>query len=130
MKKQYIFAAAAAACVAGLVLVFFLSSGTAKAFSVNDVASDPAAFNGAMTITGIMGGISQSDKSIFGIMDVKELQCKTQNCNKVFIPIKYQGQMPILGDEVKVSGSFVKINDGYLFAAQNVKVLRNHKIGG
>ena len=78
----------------------------------------------------IMGGISQSDKSIFGIMDVKELQCKTQNCNKMFIPIKYQGQMPILGDEVKVSGSFVKMNDGYFFAAQNVKVLRNHKIGG
>lgn len=128
MKKQYIFAAVA--CVAGLALVFLLSSGNAKAFSVNDVASDPAAFNGNIAITGIMGGISQFDQSVFGIMDISELQCKTQNCNKVFIPVKYQGRMPVPGDEVKVTGSFVKINDGYLFSAQNVKVVRHHNIGG
>lgn len=128
MKKQYIIAACA--CIAGLALAFFLSSGSAKAFSVNDVASDPAAFTGTITITGIMGGLSQFDPKVFGIMDVKELKCTTQNCNKVFIPIKYQGQMPLPGDEVKVTGSFAKLNEGYLFTAQNVKVLRNHKIGG
>lgn len=128
MKKQYILAAVA--CVIGLALAFFLSSGSAKAFSVNDVASDPAAFSGTITITGIMGGISQFDQKVFGIMDVKELQCTTPNCNKVFIPVKYEGQMPVPGDEVKATGSFVKMNEGYLFAAQAVKVLRNHKIGG
>jgi len=128
MKKQYIFAIAA--CVAGLALALFISTGSAKTFSVNDVAADPAAFKGSITITGIMGGVSQMDKSVFGIMDVKELQCKTQNCNKVFIPIKFQGQLPVVGDEVKVTGNFVKLPDGYLFTAQNVKVVRNHKIGG
>lgn len=128
MKKQYIIAGAA--CIAGLVLAFLLASGSAKAFSVGDVAADPAAFKGNITITGIMGGVSQLDRSVFGIMDVKELQCKTQNCNRVFIPIKYQGKPPVLGDEVKVTGSFVRMSDGYLFAANEVKVVRNHKIGG
>lgn len=128
MNKRFI--VVVTTCIAGLFLALQLSGCSSKAFSVNDVASDPAAFNGSITITGIMGGVSQMDRSVFGIMDVKELQCKTQNCNKVFIPIKYQGQIPKLGDEVKVTGSFVKLNDGYLFTAQNVKVVRNHKIGG
>lgn len=128
MKKQYIFAALA--CVIGIALIILLSTSTdAKPLSVSDVAADPSAFNGTITITGVMGGISELDKSVFGIMDVKELQCKSQNCNKVFIPIKFQGQMPALGDEVRVDGSFVKVGDGYLFAANKVKVLRNHKIG-
>lgn len=128
MKKQYIFAALA--CVIGIALIFLLSTSTdAKPLSVSDVASDPSAFNGTITITGVMGGISELDKSVFGIMDVKELQCKSQNCNKVFIPIKFQGQMPMLGDEVRVDGSFVKVGDGYLFSAKKIKVLRNHKIG-
>lgn len=128
MKKQYI--VAVVACIAGLAVAFLLSSGSAKAFSVNDVASDPAAYSGTITITGIMGGVSQFDQKVFGIMDVKELQCTTPNCNKVYIPIKYDGQIPAPGDEVKVTGSFVKMTEGYLFAAQTVKVLRNHKIGG
>jgi hypothetical protein len=128
MNKKYILAAVA--CVVGLAVAFVISSGSAKAFSVNDVASDPAAFGGIITITGIMGGVSQFDQKVFGIMDVKELQCKSQNCNKVFIPIKYEGQMPVPGDEVKATGSFVKMTEGYLFAARDVKVLRNHKIGG
>jgi len=128
MKKR--FSVYVTACVAGLFLALLLSGCSSKAVSVNDVASDPAAFSGVITITGIMGGVSQMDKSVFGIMDVKELQCKTQNCNKVLIPIKYQGQIPVLGDEVRVTGSFVKLSDGYLFAANEVKVVRNHKIGG
>lgn len=128
MKKQYIFAALA--CVIGIALIFLLSTSTdAKPLSVSDVVADPSAFNGTITITGVMGGISELDKSVFGIMDVKELQCKSQNCNKVFIPIKFQGQMPMLGDEVRVDGSFVKVADGYLFSAKKIKVLRNHKIG-
>jgi len=128
MKKRL--SVSVTACVAGLFLALLLTGCSSKAFSVNDVASDPAAFNGIITITGIMGGLSPMDHTVFGIMDVKELQCKTQNCNRVLIPIKYQGQVPLLGDEVRVTGSFVKLRDGYLFAANDVKVVRNHKIGG
>ena len=128
MNKRFI--VVVTACIAGLFLALQLTGCSSKAFSVNDVAADPGAFNGSITITGIMGGVSQLDQSVFGIMDVKELQCTTQNCNKVFIPIKFQGQLPVLGDEVKVTGSFVKLSNGYLFAANEVKVVRNHKIGG
>jgi len=128
MKKLSVFTISA--CVAVLCLTIMVSGCSSKAFNVNDVASDPAAFKGAITLTGIMGGVSVQDKTIFGIMDIKELQCKTQNCNKVFIPIRSQSKMPVLGDEVRATGSFVKLSDGYLFEATEVKVVRNHKIGG
>jgi hypothetical protein len=128
MKKHSVFAITA--CVAVLCLTMLISGCSSKAFSVNDVASDPTAFKGAITITGIMGGISVQDKTVFGIMDIKELQCKTQNCNRVLIPVRSQGKMPVLGDEVRATGSFVKLPDGYLFEATEVKVVRNHKIGG
>uniref|UniRef100_A0A831XCV7 Lipoprotein n=1 Tax=Geobacter metallireducens TaxID=28232 RepID=A0A831XCV7_GEOME len=102
----------------------------AKAFSVNDVASDPAAYTGSITLTGIMGGTSRMDPKVFGIMDLKELQCTTPGCSKVFIPIRTNGQMPALGDEVRVTGSFRQEPGGYIFVAEKLKVVKNHKLGG
>ena len=128
MKKPAIIAVVAALAVAIVFVV--VSMKDAKALNVVDVGSDPASYTGIITIAGIMGGISQQDPSIFGIMDVKELQCTTPGCNKLLIPVKYQGKLPVLGDEVKVTGSFVNLGGGLLFTAQDVKVLRNHKIGG
>ncbi len=126
--KKYNLAAAVAA--AGIALMFLISGCDSKAFSVNDIASDPAAFSGTITITGIMAGVSPQDPRIFGIMDIKELQCKTQNCNKVLIPVTCKGKQPVPGDEVRLVGSFVNQGGGYLFAAEKVTVVRNHRIGG
>lgn len=128
MTKPVIIAVSIA--VVAIITFVALSMGDAKALNVRDVGGDPLSFTGTITIAGIMGGVSQQDPSVFGIMDIKELQCTTPNCNKVIIPVKYQGKQPILGDEVKVTGNFVKLGDGLLFTAQNVKVVRNHKIGG
>jgi len=127
MKKYRL---GAAVFAVGFTLVFLLSGCDNKAFNVNDIAADPAAFSGTITIAGIMAGVSPQNPNIFGIMDIKELQCKTQNCNKVFIPVTCQGKLPVPGDEVRLTGSFINKGSGYLFAAEKVKVVRNHKIGG
>ena len=128
MKKPVIIAISVA--VVAIIALAAIGMRDAKALNVRDVGGDPLSFTGVITITGIMGGVSQQDPSVFGIMDVSELQCKTANCNKLLIPVKYQGKQPVLGDEVRISGSFAKFGDGLVFSAQNVKVLRNHKIGG
>lgn len=128
MKKYIVLAIAV---VIGLTLSYALfSKSGGKALNVSDISSDPGAYAGTITITGIMGGTSPQDPTLFGIMDVKELQCKSANCNKVFIPIKYQGKLPVLGDEVLATGKFTPMQGGYVLAAETVKVLRNHKIGG
>lgn len=128
MKK---YAIIAAAIVIGIVVGFGVTRmGEAKALNVNDIGADPSAFTGTITVTGIMAGVSQMDPSIIGIMDIKELQCTSANCNKIFIPIKVTGQKPAVGDEIRVTGQFQKLSGGFLFAAEKIKVVRNHKIGG
>lgn len=120
----------AGAVVIGAVLAFFLFNGTSKALNVNDVGSDPAAFAGTITVTGIMAGASQQDPSIFAIVDKKELQCTTPNCNKVLLPVRFGGKLPIVGDEVRVTGAFISEGGGYLFAADKLKVVKHHRVGG
>lgn len=128
MKKYIIIAVAV---VAGIALAYALvSRGGGSALQVNQLAADPTAYSGTVTVTGIMAGTSPQDPSVFGIFDIKELQCTTPNCNKIYLPVRHQGAMPKPGDEVRISGSFVNTNNGYLFVASSVKVLRNHKIGG
>lgn len=128
MKKYLVLAAALAVGITLAYGMFF--RGDADALQVNQVASDPAAYSGTITVTGIMAGTSPQDPGIFGIFDLKELQCTTPNCNRLYLPVRYQGPMPKLGDEVRVSGSFIKTSGGFIFSASELKVVRNHHLGG
>lgn len=128
MKTKLIVVAALVVGIALSYALFF--RGHANALQVNQVAADPSAYSGNVTVTGIMAGTAPQDPTVFGMFDLKELQCTTPNCNKIYLPVKYQGSMPKPGDEVRVSGSFMKIDGGLLFSASNVKVVRNHRIGG
>jgi len=115
----------------GVALSFALfSKGEANVLSVNQVGADPFAYTGTITVAGVMAGISPENPAIFGMFDVKELQCKTANCNKVYLPVRHQGTMPIPGDEVRVTGSFVPAGSSVVFAAKSIKVIRHHQIGG
>ena len=102
----------------------------AKALNVNEVGSDPAAYSGTITVVGVTKGFSKADATVFGIMDLKEMQCTTPNCNMPLLPVKYSGTLPTIGDEVQVTGSFVQVQGGYLFAASDIKLVRRHQIGG
>ncbi|MBE0503154.1 MAG: hypothetical protein IBX46_03405 [Desulfuromonadales bacterium] len=127
--KQKIFIIAA--LFVGIALAIVITSqGDSDILHVNQVGADPLAYSGTITVTGIMAGVSNSDPSIFGIYDIKELQCTTANCNKLYVPVRYQGAMPKVGDEVRVTGSFSKVPQGAVFTAEKIKVLRNHQIGG
>jgi hypothetical protein len=44
--------------------------------------------------------------------------------------VKITGTRPAIGDEVKISGSFTREPGGYLFHADKMEVLANHKLGG
>lgn len=127
--KKYVLAAVGLALVIAATVVF-LQQDNVHALSVSEVGSDPAAFTGTITVTGVTYGFSRQDPNLFGIMDVKELQCQSPNCNKLIVPVKFQGTLPTVGDEVRLTGSFVNSGGGYLFAAEQIEVLRNHKLGG
>lgn len=128
MKKYIVLAAALVVGIALAYGMFF--RGDAAALQVNQVAADPAAYSGTITVSGIMAGTSPQNPNIFGIFDLKELNCTTPNCNKLYLPVRHQGAMPKLGDEVRVSGSIIKTSDGFIFSASDLKVVRNHRLGG
>ena len=128
MKQKIFIAAALFVGIALAVVITTKSSG--DILHVNQVGADPLAYSGTITVTGIMAGFSTSDPGIFGIYDIKELQCTTPNCNKLYVPVRYQGTMPKVGDEILITGSFLKDPKGVVFTAEKLKVVRNHKIGG
>ena len=126
---KYMFIGAAIIVGVVLVIALFINNG-GEVLHVNQVGADPGAFTGTITVTGIAAGTAKDNPTVFGMFDLKELQCKTPNCNKLYLPVKYQGTMPKPGDEVRVTGSIIPMGGGYLFAAQQVTVVKNHRIGG
>lgn len=128
MKRNIVLVAALVVGIALAYGMFF--RGDADALQVNQVAADPAAYSGTITVSGVMAGTSAQNPNIFGIFDLKELQCNTPNCNKLYLPVRYQGAMPKLGDEVRVSGSIMNTGGGFIFSASELKVVRNHQLGG
>ena len=100
-----------------------------EVFQVNDIVSDPGAFSKPLSIEGIVYKLAQGDSSIVGIMDKKELQCTTPNCNKALLAIKVPGSKLAIGDEVKVSGVIIKESWGYILKADQVEVVTKHKLG-
>lgn len=114
-------------CILLLTTLSACKDSTPAALNINDLRSDPGAFNGTLTVTGILGAYSQHDPQIFGIMDKTELQCTSPNCNKFYLPVRYAGgPVPAYGDEVVITGSFMPGTS--LFAATDLKVVRNHKL--
>ena len=111
------------------LIVAFLSTGCTNeglTYQVNDVASDPGGFTGRLNVVGIVNAYSPTDPSVIGIMDKKELQCNTPNCNKVLLPVSYNGTRPAIGAEVKASGSIVA---GKILQAETLEVLVSHNLG-
>jgi hypothetical protein len=129
VKKKIVIIIAALVVGIALAVVIF-PAGEGNTLQVSQVGADPFAYKGTITITGIMAGLSTKDSSILGIFDVKELQCKTPSCSKLYLPVRHQGSIPKIGDEIRVTGSFEKIGNDVVFAAQKIKVVRNHQIGG
>lgn len=119
--------------ILGLTILFLAGCNNqpaATALNVNDIAADPAAYSGTITVAGITKGFSRADATVFGIMDLKEKQCNSPNCSMPMLPVKFAGQLPVLNAEVLATGRFVKGEGGYLFDASDVKVVRVHQIGG
>lgn len=95
-------------------------------YQVNDLASDPGAFTKELTVVGIVNAYAPKDATLVGIMDMKELQCNTPGCNKVLLPVRYNGSRPAIGAQIKVSG----IIQGKTLNAATLEIIAMHNLGG
>lgn len=94
--------------------------------SVKAVSEDPSKYPGTITVAGVVAGVAKEDPTVVGILDTEEAKCKTPGCSKVFMPVRYPGERPGMGDEVKVTGSFVKQNGSLFFQAKKLKVVKKY----
>lgn len=102
---------------------------TKKILSVGNIQADPLAFKGAITINGVVAGRSQDDPKLFAIIDTAEVKaCKVTSCGRFYLQVRYEGKIPVEGDEINVTGSFEQKK--ILFNATNLEVLRHLNVNG
>jgi hypothetical protein len=112
-----------------LIIIGLMVGCKDQVFQINDVVSDPGAFSKPLTLEGVVYTYAKGNKSIVGVMDKKELQCTTPNCNKALLAVQAPGTQLSVGDEIKASGTIVRENWGYVLQADEIKVVARHKIG-
>jgi len=129
--KKYILIFGVIVFIAGIAIIG-LSNGRSKTIkgdkvlSVNDIQLDPSAYKGTFTITGVVAGVSRQDQNVFAIIDTSEaILCKTTGCARFYLPVRYEGQIPKVWDEVNVTGSFTQSGRFLVFVATKVDVLRH-----
>ncbi len=128
--KKFIFAFAAIIFITGIA---FINLGNGKdktikadgVLTVNDIQSDPYAYKGTITITGVVAGFSKKDPKVFAVIDTSEAKtCKTTGCARFYLLVRYEGLIPKEWDEVNITGSITK-HRGPLFEAAKVDILRH-----
>ena len=112
---------------AGVVLAA-LGCSRSPGVGINEIRKNPSLLQGTVTVQGVVGGISQEDPRIVGVMDVSELKCADPNCGRFLLPVRAGDPVPRVGDEVRVTGQLVDERGGKVFSAVKVDVVRNHKL--
>lgn len=100
-----------------------------KILSVNDIQADPKAYQGTIKINGVVAQISTQDPKVFTLIETAEARlCKIPTCARFYLPVKFEGATPKVGDEVNVTGSFAQSE--LLFVATAVNVMGHVDFGG
>ena len=127
--KKYILALGIIILI-GVIAYSSFSNGKTKTIktggilSVNDIQADPSAYKGAITVTGVVATLSKQDPKIFAIIEASEAKlCKQTGCARFYLPVRYEGEIPKVWDEVNVTGSLAE--KGGIFVATKVEVLRH-----
>ncbi|KWT76407.1 hypothetical protein [Candidatus Magnetominusculus xianensis] len=134
--KRYVFVLSAVMLIAAIVFTTQISGKTKTVkeggiLSVNDIASDPSAYNGVIIVTGVVADKSRFKipENVFLMVETSEAKiCKQTSCARFYLQVRYDGKIPQQWDEVNVTGSFVE--NARIFAANKVEVLRHLDFGG
>ena len=97
----------------------------AKGMDVANLASDPYAYKGDLTVRG--GVISaEPGKKMFHIIDYREYRaCRIVDCTPVWVTVLYNGKLPERTNVVEITGSIEENTagkGGYILRAKAVRV--------
>ena len=103
----------------------FTSFPKAEGVDVFNLASDPYAYKGDLTVSG--GVISaEPGKKMFHIIDYREYRaCRIVDCTPVWVTVLYNGKLPERTNVVEITGSIEENTagkGGYILRAKAVRV--------
>lgn len=103
----------------------FTSFPKAEGVDVFNLASDPYAYKGDITVR---GGVMSAEpgKKMFHIVDYREYRaCRIVDCSPVWVTVLYNGKLPDRTNVVEITGSVEKNpagKGGYILRAKAVRV--------
>lgn len=120
------------------VILMMVVHGEAKggtkeiALNVDDVVADPSAYQGTITVKGVVMS-TEAKQKLFGLIDMREYErCKVLTCSTKYLVVQFSGKLPKVEKKVMVTGQLKQVEidtprgkmKGYRFFAKAVKVVR------
>lgn len=95
------------------------STPTRSTLSVDQLVKEGENLSGPVTVRGVVRSASNAN-GILTLIDAKEYEtCGLSNCC-LFVPVRWQGDMPALESKVRVTGAIEKSPDGLVLVAASV----------
>jgi hypothetical protein len=123
--KRYLSAFMAIILLAGFA---FAGSKNRQILSIRDIQSDPYAYKGTITVTGVVADKSRHSipPDVFLMVETLEAKlCKRTGCAKFYLPVKYKGEHPKEWDEVNITGKITEVEGNLIFIADEVEFIRH-----
>jgi hypothetical protein len=95
--------------------------------SVDDVLNNPNKFISQETkVEGIVSQVN-ANKQQFSIIGEKEFdKCGIDKCNaNEQLPIRFNSELPKLGDKIEVFGQITKIEEGFIYEAKTIRNIKD-----
>ena len=107
--------------VLGMLLIGCDKDSSSKALSVNGMKTNSEAYQGTVTIVGVVGIVSQKDPNVFAVMDADDVKNNVPLPQRAFLQVRYEGgPRPAGGDKVVLTGAFK--DGGQYFSATKIKL--------
>lgn len=114
-----------------LLPFFFLNCGRSDQNSdlveVEQILATPTNFaNQTIIVQGVVNQVN-SDKQLFSVISQKEFkECGIDDCNAgEQLPIRYNGNLPKVGEEIEITGIVKQIEKGFVCEAQSIRNSKN-----
>lgn len=97
-----------------------LSLSASSILGVDQYMRNVDQYQGAVTVEGVVSAIAP-DKGVLVLIDRSEWEeCQSVDCAKLMLPVRWQGEMPVVKAAVHVEGQAQQIDGKLIFVAGNV----------
>jgi len=87
---------------------------------VHALMKSPEQYSRQIKVSGVVSQVVE-DEEIFGLIDLEEFKtCKKVTCASLVLPIRWEGSMPKIGQQLTVTGEIEKEGERYLFIASEL----------